>query len=103
MAIGENMPHIYGNGFMCGDMTMESCETVVRGFVRFRETTAPLSHFKLMPYLQALVCVTGMGSNVNVFAFKCILNTFEKYLHLHFSNEKYFSNTLDFLKYFLFS
>ena len=23
-----------------------------------------------------------MGSNANIFAFKCILNTFEKYLHL---------------------
>ena len=32
-----------------------------------------------------------MGSNANAFAFKCILNTFEKYLHLHLkiSNEKY--------------
>ena len=28
-----------------------------------------------------------MGSNA--FAFKCILNTFRKYLHLTFSNEKY--------------
>ena len=43
-----------------------------------------------------------MGSNANTFAFKCILNTFEKYLHLHlnFSNEKYlhlenFSNTFN--------
>ena len=28
-----------------------------------------------------------MGSNANVF--KCILNTFRKYLHLRFSNKKY--------------
>ena len=49
-----------------------------------------------------------MGSNANTFAFKCILNTFEKYLHLHlnFSNVKYlhfkyFSNTSEIvLKYF---
>ena len=32
-----------------------------------------------------------MGSNANAFVFKCILNTFQKYLHLHlkFSNKKY--------------
>ena len=29
-----------------------------------------------------------MGSNAN--AFKCILNTFQKYLHFRYSNEKYF-------------
>ena len=35
---------------------------------------------------------TEMGSNANAFAFKCILNTFEKYLHLHLKN---FSNTFE--------
>ena len=42
---------------------------------------------------------TEMGSNAN--AFKCILNTFEKYLHLNFSNEKYYAFAFDkFFKYF---
>ena len=48
--------------------------------------------------------VPEMGSNANTFVFKCILNTFEKYLHLNFSNKKYlhldlknFSNTFQIL------
>ena len=55
-------------------------------------------------------CISEIGSNANAFAFKCILNTFEKYLHLHlkFSNEKYlhlhlknFSNTFEKILKFL--
>ena len=34
-----------------------------------------------------IIYYPDMGSNAN--AFKCILNTFRKYLHLKFSNEKY--------------
>ena len=45
-----------------------------------------------------------MGSNA--FAFKCILNTFQKYFHLKYSNDKYlylekkfkyFSNTFKYI------
>ena len=56
------------------------------------------SHWR--PYM----VVTELGSNA--FAFKCILNTFAKYLHLNFSNEvfafekffKYFWNIFEIFK-----
>ena len=63
---------------------------------------------KWLSYLvQVITCQRRlMGSNAN--AFKCILNTFEKYLdlHLNFSNEKYlhlkiFSNTFEIILNFL--
>ena len=47
---------------------------------------------------------TDMGANA--FAFKCILNTFRKYLHLGFSYEKYLhlkkKNSNTFCKYNIF-
>ena len=59
------------------------CSTGIIYFFRFY-IPSQFYHFKFQLFA---VMQADMGSNA--FAFKCILNTFRKYLHLRFSNEKY--------------
>ena len=45
VAVGENELYIYINGLICGKVTLQICETVVRGLQGVTKTTPPLPKF----------------------------------------------------------